>query len=99
MSSGKLVLGVLAGFAAGAVAGILLAPDKGSKTRKRITGKGDAYLEEIKGSFNDFLESISQKFETAKDDSDDLIGKGKAKVQEVKKSLKYTMDGNTDHQS
>lgn len=36
MSSGKVLLGVLAGAAAGALAGILFAPEKGSKTRKRI---------------------------------------------------------------
>jgi gas vesicle protein len=32
MSSGKMVLGILAGLAAGALAGILFAPEKGSVT-------------------------------------------------------------------
>ena len=36
MKAGKVFLGVLAGVAAGAVLGILFAPDKGSKTRKKI---------------------------------------------------------------
>lgn len=36
MSSGKVVLGMLAGLAAGAVLGILFAPEKGSKTRRKI---------------------------------------------------------------
>ncbi|NLO02771.1 MAG: YtxH domain-containing protein, partial [Bacteroidales bacterium] len=43
MSSGKVFLGVLAGAAAGALAGILFAPAKGSKTRKRILKKGEDY--------------------------------------------------------
>ena len=36
MSTGKVLLGVLAGAAAGALLGVLLAPHKGSVTRKKI---------------------------------------------------------------
>ena len=36
MNSGKLVLGLLAGLAAGAVLGILFAPEKGTETRLKI---------------------------------------------------------------
>jgi YtxH-like protein len=36
MNSGKVILGIIAGASIGAMAGILLAPDKGSATRKKI---------------------------------------------------------------
>jgi len=65
MSTGKVVLGLLAGIAAGATLGILFAPDKGTSTRKKIAKKGDDYVEEIEAKFNDLISGISQKYETA----------------------------------
>ncbi len=73
MSSGKLLLGVLAGVAVGALAGILLAPDKGSETRKKISKKGDEYIDTLKEKFNDFLEQIKGEAETVKDKTADFM--------------------------
>jgi gas vesicle protein len=68
MSSGKVYLGLLAGVAAGTLSGVLLAPDKGSITRKRISRKGEAFAEDIKEKFNEFLDSTAEKFKTEKDE-------------------------------
>ncbi|MBL7971614.1 MAG: YtxH domain-containing protein, partial [Prolixibacteraceae bacterium] len=51
MSSGKVLLGVLAGAAAGALIGILFAPDKGSETRRKIAEKGEDYVDGMKEKF------------------------------------------------
>ena len=48
MNTGKVLLGVLAGVAAGAMIGILYAPEKGSKTRRKILDKGEDYAEGMK---------------------------------------------------
>ncbi|MEP7266371.1 MAG: YtxH domain-containing protein [Saprospiraceae bacterium] len=98
MSSGKILLGVLAGVTAGAFIGILFAPDKGKNTRKKISKKGNDYAEELKSVFDDFLESITEKLESAKDDADDLIQKGKSKVKEVKSDVKNTLSEKVSHQ-
>ena len=48
MSTGKVVLGLLAGVAAGAIAGLLFAPSKGSDTRKKIAKKSKNYEKKLK---------------------------------------------------
>lgn len=55
MSTGRIILGTLAGLAAGAAIGILFAPDKGVSTRKKIVHKGEDYVENLKGKINSLL--------------------------------------------
>jgi gas vesicle protein len=58
MSSSKVLIGFLAGAAVGSALGILLAPDKGSETRKKILEKGN----DLGDSFADFSDTIKDKF-------------------------------------
>jgi gas vesicle protein len=88
MSSGKVLLGVLAGFAAGALLGILIAPEKGSDTRKKLSKKGDDFAEALKEKFNEFLDSVSEKFEEVKEEVTDFTEQGKAKSKEAEKDTK-----------
>jgi gas vesicle protein len=85
MSTGKTLLGVLAGIAAGATLGILFAPHKGSKTRKIITDKGDDYADELKGKFDEFSNLLNHKLEKVKDETEDIISKTKEKYNDIKK--------------
>ena len=55
---------LLTGFALGMLAGMLLAPEKGSETRKKISQKG----KELKNKFNDFIDGLHDKAEEVKDD-------------------------------
>ena len=55
MSRGKIILGILAGTAAGALIGILFAPDKGTETRKKIVHKGEEYIDNLKEKVNGLL--------------------------------------------
>ena len=66
MSTGKVVLGTLAGLAIGAIAGILLAPEKGSTTRRQIMDKGDDYADELKAKYEEFRDTLTEKFESTK---------------------------------
>jgi gas vesicle protein len=62
MNSGKVILGALAGLAAGALIGVLFAPDKGTESRSKIVKKGEDYLDSVKNRFNSLLDSISGKY-------------------------------------
>ena len=92
MSKGKVLIGVLAGVAAGAALGILFAPEKGAKTRKQISNKGHDYTDEIKVKFNDLLNTIKEKLSAAKEDGNDLIAEGKSKMKQAERELKDEME-------
>jgi gas vesicle protein len=53
--------------AAGAIAGTLFAPGKGTKTRKNIARKGQEYKDYVQDHFNDITESIAHPFEDTED--------------------------------
>jgi gas vesicle protein len=73
MDTGKVVLSVLAGIAAGAVLGVLFAPDKGSETRKNISKKGSDAMDDIKDKYDEILKAITDKLEQAKEDVSNLF--------------------------
>lgn len=88
MKSGNVLLGVLAGVAAGALLGILLAPEKGSVTRKKIVTTGEDLVDNLKEKFNEFLDDITEKFEVMKEDAAEYIDPLTAKAEELKKDVK-----------
>lgn len=70
---------LLTGFVAGIVVGILIAPDKGSETRKKIAQTG----RDVKDKFNEYVDEISDKIDSLKDDASKLVNRGKEKVQSM----------------
>ncbi len=90
MSKQKVLVGVLAGIATGALLGILFAPDKGSETRKKIAKKSTDTMDEWKDKFEDLICSITDKFKTAKVELADIYEKGVGEAEELKKAITPT---------
>ena len=88
MNTGKIVLGVVAGVATGAVLGILFAPDKGTSTRKKISQKGEEISDGIKDRFIKVGDYISEKYDGTKEAARDLLDGRRSNMHDVKKEAK-----------
>jgi gas vesicle protein len=81
----KVIGGFLAGAALGTVAGILIAPDKGSKTRRKIQDESKKLSDQV-------VETVSHSLKAFKDDYNDSIDKyaekGKSSIDTVKDKMK-----------
>ncbi len=77
MKSSKAVLGIACGVAAGAVLGVLMAPDSGENTRKKISSKSMDAVGEIKNRFNNMVEGFNKQ-------KDEIASKVKSDYNQVK---------------
>ncbi len=75
MSTGKLALGILGGLAAGAILGVLFAPEEGSKTRKKIADKGNDLADEIKRKLENSYRNIANHNDGMIEDIKDFTNK------------------------
>jgi len=79
MNSSKVAVGILGGVAAGALLGVLFAPEKGSKTRKKIVSKSKGFANEVKGKFEELYEDVTHKYENLIQDAKGLVSKNEMK--------------------
>jgi gas vesicle protein len=63
-NTSKILAAFAVGAAAGALLGILFAPDKGSETRRKINEEGKKMSDAVKNKFNE----AKDKFNSMKDD-------------------------------
>lgn len=87
MKNDKALLGLIGGIAAGAILGILFAPDKGTATRKKIKNKSADYADDLKVKFDSAIDTVSKKYDELKAESQDLYAQGKAKFDTTTKDV------------
>lgn len=80
MKASNVLLGIIGGLAAGAILGVLYAPEKGSETRKKIAKKSGDIKDNLKESFNDLLSNVEDKYK-------DLASKGTQMMDDASDSI------------
>lgn len=84
----KLLIAALSGMAGGVVLGLLFAPDEGTKTRKKISKKGDEYLKTITNDIAEIRKYLKKRAESTKENFDELSQDAKNKSEQVLKKAK-----------
>lgn len=79
----KMILATLTGVASGAILGMLLAPDKGSATRKKLSKTGDDYLKSLKKDIEELRKYLNKRAESTKNEIDQLSKDAKKRGNDV----------------
>jgi gas vesicle protein len=81
MKTSRVVLGVIAGAAVGALIGVLFAPDKGSNTRRKIARKGEEWMDDVKVNLKERVDHI-------RDQAGDVVDRFAEKLHTPKEEMK-----------
>lgn len=87
MSTQNTIIGILGGVAIGAIAGILMAPDKGSKTRTKIANKAKDVKENISENAGSAMDTITEQVDTIKKAGNEIVDKTKVELSKVQKQM------------
>ena len=96
-SDSKVLIGLLAGVATGAILGVLFAPEKGEETRRKLAEGSQDLSNNLKGKLSDLKENVADKYQTVKQSATDLIEQGKTKASNVANALKSEAAGATSN--
>ena len=77
MKSSKTLASLMIGAAVGAVVGILLAPDAGTETRKKISKKTSEFGDDIKNKFGEVKETLKGKYDSIRTEASEILEKEK----------------------
>ncbi|MHB1049696.1 MAG: YtxH domain-containing protein [Bacteroidota bacterium] len=88
MSKSKVLLGVAVGAAVGTALGVLIAPAKGSITKKKLLRKGAALTGDAKEKIGEYSDVVTEEYDVLRKGALNLLKKGKKNAATLAKSKK-----------
>ena len=82
----RLLSGIIAGALAGIAAGVLMAPEKGDKTRKRLNKEGTRFRGDVEKSLNEGIYNLLDSVSSA---IDDYSKRSQKSLKQAKKKKRY----------
>ncbi|MDC7999366.1 YtxH domain-containing protein [Gilvibacter sediminis] len=87
MSTQNTVLGILGGIAVGAIAGVLLAPEKGATTRAKIADKAKDLKDNLNNNVDTTVDRVSEKLDVLKEAGSNIIESSKSELARAQQNL------------
>lgn len=88
--TGKMIGALIVGALAGAVLGILFAPDKGSVTRAKLAGGAKDLADDVKQKIKNEINALRGKIEELESLADDKIQEAVNNVKHKADTIKHT---------
>ena len=85
MKTSRVVLGILAGAAVGALVGVLFAPDKGSNTRRKIARRSEDFVDGLKVNLSDRIDHLRDQAGDAVDKFAEKLHTPMSEMEEMKR--------------
>ena len=87
MNSNQTIIGFVSGLAIGTTLGILLAPDKGSVTRSKISEGANGLSSDLQSKISSLITAVNSIIKNSKEAVNDELSADKLRIEQINESI------------